>query len=140
MRDDVAARLWPRVVVDSNGCWIWTGAKARGYGQISIDGKRVRVHRLTYEETYGAIEPSLVIDHLCRVRSCVNPEHLDTVSNRTNILRGVGPTARNAQKTHCKFGHPFDLENTYWSVKGRECRICKQRLSRQRQEKRRAAA
>lgn len=84
----------------------------------------VYAHRAAYIRWKGEIEPGLVIDHICRERRCVNPDHLEAVTNRLNILRGVGATAINARKTHCKRGHEFTPENT-WVYQGmRRCREC----------------
>jgi hypothetical protein len=74
----------------------------------------------------GPIPEGLVIDHLCRNRGCINPTHMEPVTNAENVLRGEGPTAVNARKTHCKRGHPFDDVNTYVYAKGRACRMCHQ--------------
>lgn len=105
-------------------CWLWTGAKSNGYGQLGVDGKNRLVHRLSYELYIGPIPEGLIIDHLCRVRHCLNPDHLEVVTQRENILRGTAPTAQNARKTHCKHGHPFDEQNTYVHNNGRYCRAC----------------
>lgn len=95
-------------------CWLWKGKTNRdGYGRFWPGG----VHRISYELENGEIPENLVIDHLCRVRSCVNPKHLEAVTNKTNVLRGVSPIAKNAKKTSCKNGHPYD------GVEGRG-RIC----------------
>lgn len=102
--------------VDANGCWIWQGRiNDQGYGDIWLPGiKRYRrAHRIVYEHRVGPIPEGLTLDHLCRVRHCVNPEHLEPVTDRVNILRGEGPTAKNATKTHCEHGHEFTPENTY---------------------------
>lgn len=126
--------LLSRIDKQRNGCWIWTGAKwGHGYGQISeqCDGKRVlRVaHRVAYEILIGAVPAGLVLDHLCRVRSCVNPAHLQPVTPAENTRRGAGASTINAKKTHCPQGHPYSAENTlYYAPKGaprRYCRTCK---------------
>src|SRR5690349_8586564 len=103
-------------------CIVWTGArwvnKKRanqvGYGMLSVDGVNRYVHRLVFEFAVGPIPQGFTIDHLCRNTLCVHPFHLEAVSNKENVLRGVGHTAINATKTHCKRGHPFDEENTGW--------------------------
>lgn len=132
-RANTEADLWARV--DKTGdCWVWTGAlNDSGYGLMRWGGPKVLVHRLAYELTYGVIPSGLDIDHLCRVRHCVNPEHLEPVTRRENILRGEAQAARNARKTHCPAGHPFDEVNTYVSPPGRRhCRECMRRRDRER--------
>jgi 5-methylcytosine-specific restriction endonuclease McrA len=111
-------------------CWIFHGKpSSEGYTSFWRDGKSVLAHRAFYEHYIGTIETGAHLDHLCRVRNCVNPMHLDPVTRRENILRGVGPSARNAAKTHCIHGHEFTPENTYTYVTtagglGRSCREC----------------
>lgn len=116
--------------VDTSGdCWPWTAATDRqGYSRFNIRrGKRnvmVYAHRYSYEHFVGPIPDGLQIDHLCRVRACVNPSHLEAVTGRINVLRGGTITARNAAKTHCPQGHEYTPENTYTSRGWRECRPC----------------
>lgn len=81
-------------------------------------------HRYSYERAEGPVPAGLELDHLCRVRSCVNPEHLEPVTHRENMRRGSGWSGRHAQKAMCKSGHPFDEANTYWRRGGRACRAC----------------
>lgn len=132
MSPEIPGRLWAKV--DSSGdCWEWTGAKKQGfgYGLAWFDGKLRRAHRVFYEVLVGPIPPGRDLDHLCRNQSCVNPAHLEPVSHRENVLRGVGPSARNAAKTHCKHGHPFDAANTLIRSNGhRACRTCKRANNR----------
>lgn len=119
-------RLWDKITVNC-GCWVWVGAKSRGYGQASHAGRVQYVHRITYEAFNGAVPSGLELDHTCRNRACVNPLHLEPVSHRTNVVRGEAPAAairRHAQRTHCKRGHEFTPENTYQRPTGRECRQC----------------
>lgn len=102
-------RFWAKV--DKSGeCWLWVGSvSVYGYGQFSAGrGVNKRAHRVAYEHEFGAIPNGLVLDHLCRVRHCVNPAHLEAVTSKENILRGVGATAMNAAKKLCKEGHEFD--------------------------------
>ena len=121
-----ARRRYP-IRVDEKGCWVWTGLKQKnGYGAV-IRGDRRRVaHRLVYNDAIGGcLRPELVLDHLCRNRACVRPDHLEPVTSRENTLRGEGPTARNARKSHCLQGHPFTLANTDRAKDGsRMCRAC----------------
>jgi hypothetical protein len=128
----------------ATGCVNFTGCiNALGYGQIGSGGKRgawVYAHRLGYELAKGPIPDGLVIDHLCRNRRCCNPDHLEVVTRGENVLRGMGASVRNAGKTHCPQGHPYDAGNTkHWMQDGRPVRRCiacegvkdaKRRLSR----------
>lgn len=114
-----------------SGCWLWTGAiNNAGYGQLNVvvNGKRTMrlAHRLTYSAFVGPIGDGLGLDHLCRVRGCCNPAHLEPVTGRENLLRStLTVTRRNADKTHCPDGHAFDEANTYWRPKGgRDCKAC----------------
>lgn len=115
-----------------DGCWIWNGKKARNvYGGFYFLGKWLMAHRVSYEHFIGVIPEELVIDHLCRNKLCVNPDHLEAVSGTENTLRGIGPTAINAAKTECIWGHEFSEENTRVDKHGyRICRTC-QRVRKQ---------
>ena len=121
-----------------SGCWLWCGTRVHGgYGHFWIgsrsDGTRraVYAHRWSYAYFVGPIPKGLTLDHLCRVRCCVNPDHLEPVTQRENTLRGDTITTRNARKTHCPRGHPYDDANTYVSPKGlRMCRICRRSFHR----------
>jgi hypothetical protein len=114
--------------IPESGCWVYLGnLSKRGYGQIFWRQKNYQVHRLVYELMVQPIPDGLVIDHKCRVHSCCNPAHLEPVTNRVNVLRGVGLSAMNAQKTHCLQGHPLTGDNLYRSTvkRGvRRCRLC----------------
>jgi HNH endonuclease len=120
-------RVLARVLVD-DGCWEWAGGHNRdGYGTVyTTPGSGPRgAHRVIYELLVGPIPDGLEIDHLCRNRGCVNPGHMEPVSKRVNLLRGLGVGARNAAKTHCPRGHAYDAANTYISRDGkRVCRTC----------------
>jgi len=124
-------------VRDSNGCWLWTAAKNRdGYGFISVGGVWTAAHRVSYELFVGAIPESMEIDHLCRRRDCVQPEHLEAVSHAENVQRSeVG--RYNRAKTHCAHGHPFDAVNARIERNGwRTCRTCKrEQMRRYRKER-----
>lgn len=119
-------RFWSKV--DRRGhdeCWEWMAAKVpMGYGQLRIPGGHLYAHRVAYEELVGPIPDGLSLDHLCRNTSCVNPAHLEPVTHRENCLRGVGFSAKNALKTHCKRGHEFSEENTRAYRGRRLCRAC----------------
>lgn len=117
--------FWNRVD-KSDDCWLWMGSRtSSGYGRWWISERRwVRAHRVAYELAKGPIPSGLEIDHLCRVRHCVNPAHLEAVSHKENVLRGEGDY--NARKTQCKNGHEFTAENTYVRpTGGRACRTCR---------------
>jgi hypothetical protein len=133
-----------RSTVDENGCWIWDLMKMKnGYGQSSLrPGGLVLAHRLSYMIFRGPIPEGLTIDHLCRVKACVNPDHLEAVTLSVNILRGDSTSAKNARKTHCKRGHEFTPENTYVKPGGgaRACRVCHNARSVQRRERFKASA
>jgi len=122
-------------------CWTWQLSVNRGgYGMVNRDGYAGHAHRWVYMRHVGEIPDGLQLDHLCRNRDCVNPAHLEPVTQRENVLRGVAPTAANAQKTSCKRSHPFDDENTYFFPDGRRaCRTC-QRAARLAYQERKAAA
>jgi hypothetical protein len=113
----------------TDGCWNWTGNVSKhGYGVMRCKGlSSYMVHRYSYELLRGPIPQGLVLDHLCRNRRCVNPEHLEIVTSVENVMRGEGFAPKNAAKTHCDKGHEFTPENTYIRTRvqgGRECRAC----------------
>lgn len=121
-------RFWSHVI-QRDECWIWTAyTDALGYGRCSRGYGRSRLpHRVAYEALVGHIPDGLVIDHLCRVPSCVNPAHLEPVPQRANVQRGQASetqTARHAARTHCKRGHEFTPANTIQKANGRACRTC----------------
>lgn len=106
-------------------CWLWKAGRTNGYGVCSVDGRHIRAHRFAYEALVGPIPPGKELDHLCRNRPCVNPDHVEPVTTAVNVLRGVGPTARAARATHCPQGHPYDEQNTRVRPDGsRACRRC----------------
>lgn len=124
-RTDPIPRFWSRVN-KTETCWLWTGYVApSGYGEFWPHSYKVNVHRFSYELAYGPIPEGLQIDHLCRTPHCVRPDHMETVTGRENTLRGIGPSAINARKTHCLNGHSLDLVNTYVFRGARHCRICR---------------
>ncbi|WP_316886350.1 HNH endonuclease signature motif containing protein [Ralstonia thomasii] len=118
--------------IPESGCWIWMGALDRdGYGQIGARGKSLKAHRASYEMFTGPIPKELHIDHLCRVRACCNPHHLEPVTPRENVLRSEGVAAACAVKTCCVNGHPYDETNTGVHNNKRYCRECKKKRNRE---------
>ena len=96
-----------------------------GYGFINNVGKTVRIHKYVYECLIGPVLDGFELDHKCRTRKCFNVYHLEQVTHKVNVLRGIGPTAINARKTHCIYGHPFSGSNLYiYANGGRRCKIC----------------
>lgn len=111
------------------GVWLWLGCLNRkGYAQIGLGPKVLRAHRFAFELFRGPLSASLDIDHLCRVRCCVNPHHLEPVTHRENCKRGkLGEKVTGIQKakTHCPYGHAYTAENTYTTKAGtRQCKAC----------------
>jgi len=122
-----------------SGCRLWLGCEGRGYGRINVDGKLRAAHQVAFELAEGLVPDGLVLDHLCRNRRCINPDHLEPVTFRENILRGAGFAAVNAKKTHCaRSGHSLSGQNLYISPVGkRECRECRRAASRRMEQRRR---
>jgi len=113
-------RFWSKVD-KTDFCWNWIGCLyLNGYGQFWSKGKKILAHRFSYEFLKEKIPKGLEIDHLCRNRKCVNPEHLEAVTHQQNMLRGTL-----AQRTHCINGHEYVIENTYFRKSGgKQCRTC----------------
>lgn len=109
-------------VLQDGGCWEWLRAKdAYGYGVLSTGSKRVLAHRYSFTLFRGPIPEGLVIDHLCRNPSCVNPSHMEAVTLQENTRRGLGVV----RWTHCKRGHPMTPENLSMRRDGsRHCGVC----------------
>lgn len=120
-------RLMAKVeMVTESGCWIFMGVLNDGYGYMGATGRTRRAHRISYELYRGLIPPGLDLDHLCRVRCCVNPWHLEPVTERENTLRSpIAVTAVHSRKTHCSKGHPFSGDNLHIRPNGgRRCKTC----------------
>lgn len=119
-------RFWSKVDKTPD-CWNWIAGKTMGYGSFQIGtakkGKTVLAHRLSYELLVQPIPVGLTIDHLCRNRACVKPDHLEIVCLAENIRRGM----KGILRTHCSKGHEFDSNNTYYypNSKNKHYRVCK---------------
>lgn len=132
MYRDPMERFFSKVVISRNtSCWVWTDHLEFGYGIFSIRGTIFRAHRFAYIIYKGAIEEGLVIDHLCRNKRCVNPDHLEAVTQSLNITRGKLPTSKPI-RAFCAQGHPLSGRNRLPRGKtGARCRICKRTYSRE---------
>ena len=121
----IQSHFWDKIE-KTEACWLRRGTnRGHGYGTMSIRNKTYYAHRFAYELLIGPIPDGLCLDHLCRNTLCVNPEHLEPVTNAENLLRGQNPWAINARKTYCQMGHPYDKTNTYVRPDGsRRCKIC----------------
>lgn len=139
--DRAIARFWG-YVDKTETCWLWTANTLRGYGTFRADRRTHRAHRLAWELARGPIPPGLVVDHLCRVKRCVNPSHLEVVPQAINVRRGLRPITpnHNTAKTHCVRGHSFSGDNLLVKLDGtRSCRAC-QRMRRRHHDKLKRAA
>ena len=123
----VIERFQQQYAITPEGCWQWTGGYLpTGYGRFfPHHQEEVKAHRFAYVLFKGTIPSGLVIDHLCRNRGCVNPFHLEAVTQYVNIHRGEG----NVAKTHCPQGHPYNRFNTYLWQRQRLCRTCRDAAS-----------
>lgn len=133
-------RFWSKV--DKSGdCWEWIASRQFGYGRFRFNGGPVGAHRVAWLLLRGAIPAGMTLDHLCRNRGCVNPDHLEVVTRGENVLRGEGVTAREARQTTCVNGHVLAPPNIYrCNGKGRICRTCKLANVARYQARRAAAA
>ena len=140
-RQPTEIRFWAKVAITPS-CWLWTAhVSSNGYGQFRSDGKQALAHRWAYESEVGPIPEGLELDHLCRVRHCVHPDHLEPVVHAENVRRGTAGDVRAAwhrAKTHCPQGHPYSGDNLYVSPEGfRKCRTCVREAQRRYQQRRR---
>jgi hypothetical protein len=120
----ILSRFHAKYFVDTNGCWIWTASKLKsGYGIFTDTNRRsVSAHKWSYIHFNGAVPDGFVIDHICRQTSCVNPAHLQAITQSENVKRSLAIQARGA-RTHCANGHEYTPANTA-KVAGRRGRIC----------------
>lgn len=115
-------RFYKKVQI-TDDCWLWIGGlNIQGYSVMKIFKKSGSAHRFSYEYFKGLIPEGLQIDHLCRVKRCVNPDHLEAVTSHANIMRSEGVAAVNAKKINCINGHVLPKKNTSL---GRDCKICR---------------
>jgi len=127
---DVPGRFWPRVQMpdssDPFGCWIWVGARNRkGYGVMSVYGHHAPAHRVSWMLAGRPLTPGLTLDHTCRVRECVNPDHLEEVTRGENVMRGDTLPAAGRLRTACLRGHPLDGIRTDHGRPVRYCKTCR---------------
>lgn len=134
LQERLLAKIEKRDGGYTSPCWFWTGAMFQnGYAAIKAGRRAARAHRVSYETFIGPIPDDLTIDHLCRNKSCVNPDHLEPVTNKENFLRAVFPKTHGfnkREKTHCPKGHAYDTQNTHITPQGwRKCKICQRQKS-----------
>lgn len=145
MAVDPTARLMSKVREENRGypttCWVWQGTTGGGnigqpYGMFWLDGRTQLAHRAAYSLLVGPVPDGLELDHLCRIRLCVRPLHLEPVSSQVNVHRSDSPMGQNARKTLCRRGHPF---TGMWRGR-RTCRACSAIRTQEHRARKAAAA
>ena len=147
-RAKVEERAWKKIeTIPECGCWMWVGAtKKKGYGSFAVGGVSFGAHQVIYALYKGLVPKGLQLDHLCRVRSCVNPDHLEPVTSLENRLRGESLVFKASRSSYCKNGHIYNAKNTRYvslpdGYTGRACRVCDKEAARaRRRNKKRAFA
>jgi hypothetical protein len=132
-------RFWKHVVLDAaTGCWLWVGATSKGYGVFKLSGRSRSAHGLAYEHLIGPVAEGFELDHLCRVRSCVNPAHLEPVTSSVNKLRSplVGQ-GRRGDGVRCRNGHWLDVAGT---TRRGYCVLCKRATNRRYKQRKKVTA
>ena len=126
-------RFTTKYNVAATGCWNWTAARVYGYGKFFVEGRLVRAHRYSYEQTHGQIPVGWYVDHVCKNPSCVNPAHLRAVSPKISALENSdSPTALNARKAQCPRGHGNYTIRKSGSRIYRRCKACDAVMDRRR--------
>ena len=129
---DSLALFMSKISKDESGCWIWIGYKnSAGYGRVFFWNRKGQpAHRWAYEYFKGEIPKGLVIDHLCRVHACCNPDHLEAVTNQVNIQRGVSPSMLIRKSGKCRNGHDMTPENVRFEYGMQKCKTCRNAYAR----------
>lgn len=140
-RPTVLDRFHSAYKVDPDtGCWLWQRPlNPQGYGWFKLDGKDSGAHRAAYQLLVGQIPDGLVLDHLCRVRNCVNPAHLEPVTQRENTMRGVAPNVLAHHRNECVYGHELVGDNVFTEDGVRRCRTCRRAQGRKQKSRAKSA-